>query len=206
MSDSPHAAPRKQADRSARTRTLLLDAAIEQIIQRGAATITSAQVAERAGVTRGAFQHHFKSPHDLYLAVIERGWLELVSAQQGFLAETSTGERRGDSGATMLREWIACMIVAYQRPAVVAAFQLMISRQGDELLISQQQSQLSTSERALDEGWIQSFGGDPQAARARHLVRDAILGGLGRRVIASRAEEEDRYEMLVAAARALLGL
>jgi AcrR family transcriptional regulator len=50
---------RTQAERSAATRAALADAAIDVLIERGWAAVTAIEVCNRAGVTRGAFHHHY---------------------------------------------------------------------------------------------------------------------------------------------------
>ena len=50
---------RTQAGRSATTRGALADAAIEVLMERGWAAVTAIEVCNRAGVTRGAFHHHY---------------------------------------------------------------------------------------------------------------------------------------------------
>ncbi len=52
-------------------RTRLLDATIECLVTYGYAGTTTPRVAERAGVTRGAQIHHFRSKEDLVVAAIE---------------------------------------------------------------------------------------------------------------------------------------
>jgi AcrR family transcriptional regulator len=52
-----HSAP--QQDRSQATRRRLLDAAVDELVERGYSRLTTGAVAERAGVSRGAQQYHF---------------------------------------------------------------------------------------------------------------------------------------------------
>ncbi len=52
---------RTQAERRAATRTALLDAAVDCLAEEGYAKTTTRRIAERAGVTPGALQHHFAS-------------------------------------------------------------------------------------------------------------------------------------------------
>ena len=54
-------ARRTQADRSAATRAALADAAIDVLLEHGWAAVTAVEVCKRAGVTRGAFHHHYES-------------------------------------------------------------------------------------------------------------------------------------------------
>jgi AcrR family transcriptional regulator len=67
-----------QAARSARTRGALLTAARELFAENGFAATGREEIAERAGVTRGALYHHFASKTELAAAVVEQLEGELV--------------------------------------------------------------------------------------------------------------------------------
>src|SRR5690349_23327127 len=58
-------------DRSRATRQRLLEAAVACLAEHGWAGSTVAVVAERAGVSRGAAQHHFPTREDLFTAAVE---------------------------------------------------------------------------------------------------------------------------------------
>ncbi|THC47737.1 TetR/AcrR family transcriptional regulator [Streptomyces sp. A1499] len=58
-------------DRSRATRQRLLEAAVSCLAERGWAGSTVSVVAERAGVSRGAAQHHFPTREDLFTAAVE---------------------------------------------------------------------------------------------------------------------------------------
>lgn len=60
-----------QQDRSRATRARLLEAAITCLAELGYHASTVAVVAERAGVSRGAAQHHFPTRDDLFTAALE---------------------------------------------------------------------------------------------------------------------------------------
>jgi AcrR family transcriptional regulator len=66
--------PRTQAERSARTRQALLDAAARGLSRYGYANLVLEDVAREAGYTRGALYHQFKDKEDLALAVID--WID----------------------------------------------------------------------------------------------------------------------------------
>jgi AcrR family transcriptional regulator len=77
-----------QVERSARTRTALLAAARELFAEKGFAQTGREEIAERAGVTRGALYHHFASKTDVAEAVVDDLLAELVdlvvaAAQRG---------------------------------------------------------------------------------------------------------------------------
>lgn len=61
---------RPRQPRSEVTRERLLDAALESFVRYGVAATSTARVAEAAGVTRGAYLHHFGSREDLLAAAI----------------------------------------------------------------------------------------------------------------------------------------
>ena len=65
---------RTQAERSARTRTALLESAARSLSHNGYGNLVLEQVARSAGYTRGALYHQFKDKEELALAVI--GWVD----------------------------------------------------------------------------------------------------------------------------------
>ena len=60
-----------QAERSARTRSALLESAARGLSRYGYGNLVLEQVAREAGYTRGALYHQFKDKEDLALAVLE---------------------------------------------------------------------------------------------------------------------------------------
>lgn len=63
---------RSQEERSAETRARLMDAALEILHERGYLRTTTADVADGAGVSRGALSHHFDSKDDLVAQAADR--------------------------------------------------------------------------------------------------------------------------------------
>ncbi len=73
-------ARRTQAERSAATRQALIEATLELLVERGWAGITSVAVCERAGLTRGAFVHHFGGLPELFAAALDARYADLSAA------------------------------------------------------------------------------------------------------------------------------
>lgn len=73
MPDPADSRPRRrtQAERREATRTALLDATIDCLVEFGYAGTTTARVADRAGVSRGAQIHYFRSKAELVVAAVE---------------------------------------------------------------------------------------------------------------------------------------
>jgi AcrR family transcriptional regulator len=86
---------RTQAERRATTRTALLDAAVDCLVEDGYAKTTTRRIAQRAGVSRGALQHHFSSKAELLgdtIGHIRAKWASEMLAQ-GVPATPSIRER-----------------------------------------------------------------------------------------------------------------
>ena len=64
-------ARRTQAERTEETRRRILDASVNLLAAKGYAGFRTADVAEIAGVSRGAQTHHFPSKDELVVAVVE---------------------------------------------------------------------------------------------------------------------------------------
>src|ERR1700680_669388 len=69
-----------QADRSARTRSALLESAARGLSRYGYGNLILERVASEAGYTRGALYHQFKNKEDLALAVID--WVDETCRQE----------------------------------------------------------------------------------------------------------------------------
>lgn len=80
---------REQRDR---TRRLLLDTTVECLIEHGYAGTTTQRIQQRAGVSRGALLHHFRSKGELLAAAI--GHIAEVQLEQIRAAAPNTREQR----------------------------------------------------------------------------------------------------------------
>jgi AcrR family transcriptional regulator len=61
----------RKAEQSEATRGALVGAARALFTERGFAGVATEEIVRRAGVTRGALYHHFRSKEDLFRAVVE---------------------------------------------------------------------------------------------------------------------------------------
>jgi AcrR family transcriptional regulator len=64
-------APRTQQQRRDETRRVLLDAAVESLVEVGYARTTTLEVQRRANASRGALLHHFPSKTELLVAAVD---------------------------------------------------------------------------------------------------------------------------------------
>lgn len=92
-------ARRSQAERSETTRTALLAAARELFAERGFAKTGREDIAERAGVTRGALYHHFGSKQEIFRAVVEQLEQELTDRVAVAGLRGASARERFETGA-----------------------------------------------------------------------------------------------------------
>jgi AcrR family transcriptional regulator len=88
-----------QQDRSRATRARLLEAAIASLAELGYPASTVAVVAERAGVSRGAAQHHFPTRDDLFTAALEH--VSRVRAEEMVRERAQLPDGRPDTAAVV---------------------------------------------------------------------------------------------------------
>ena len=120
---------RTQAERRAATRTALLDAAIDCLVEYGYAKTTTRRIAERAGVTPGALQHHFASKAALLGELV--GYIRVKTISEVFAEGVpSTRSARKRHELLLDRMWRI-----YRGPLFTALIELAIGARTDTELL-----------------------------------------------------------------------
>lgn len=119
-----------QQDRSRATRQKLLVAAVESLAEVGYAATTVAVVAARAGVSRGAAQHHFPTRADLFAAAVE--YMTEVR-----LMEIREQASRLPSGSGRTEAIVGMLADVYTGPLFRAALHLWVAASTEEPLRQQ---------------------------------------------------------------------
>ena len=119
-----------QQDRSRATRQRLLAAAVESLAEVGYAATTVSVVATRAGVSRGAAQHHFPTRADLFAAAVE------------YMTEVRLAEIRAQaaalpSGAARTEAIVGMLADVYTGPLFRAALHLWVAASTEDALRTQ---------------------------------------------------------------------
>ncbi|MFE4665316.1 TetR/AcrR family transcriptional regulator [Streptomyces sp. NPDC056716] len=112
-------------DRSRATRQRLLEAAVSCLAEHGWAGSTVSVVAERAGVSRGAAQHHFPTREDLFTAAVEYVAEERSGALRALFPQGAAGDRRAV---------VAALVDLYTGPLFRAALHLWVAASDEEQL------------------------------------------------------------------------
>ena len=123
---TPPSSPVKSAhtpkqDRSRATRQRLLEAAVACLAEHGWAGSTVSVVAERAGVSRGAAQHHFPTREDLFT-----GAVEYVAEERSAALRALPVQGRA--------EVVAALVDLYTGPLFRAALQLWVAASNEAQL------------------------------------------------------------------------
>ena len=185
-------------------RTRLTDAAIEALIEEGYARTTAVEVCRRAGVSRGAFHHHFASLSELFAEALERLYERMLAVR---------APHEGDDGeAPTALEVLVRRISAYTRRAEFKAIiEIWLAARNDaELRVEvapaiQRLSSLFSPEHLPK--LARHLGKSPRAAAFYRLVLEATIGmALGRAVSPSNrplAHEKAVIELLASIAKTL---
>lgn len=119
-----------QQDRSRATRMRVLEAAIECLSQLGWTATTVASVADRAGVSRGATQHHFPTREALFTAALDQMAEDRLAEVALRAGAVSTAANRTEAVLLMLAN-------LHTGPAFRAALQVHAAAATDQSLRGQ---------------------------------------------------------------------
>jgi AcrR family transcriptional regulator len=117
----------RQEERSRSTRLRVLEATIDCLVERGWSGTTTTLVAERAGVSRGAQLHHYRTKSALVIAAVEH------------LAERRERELRAAAaampvGGDRVRHTIDLLASLFTGPLFAAAIEVWVTARTDPAL------------------------------------------------------------------------
>ncbi|KAB2352159.1 TetR/AcrR family transcriptional regulator [Actinomadura rudentiformis] len=169
------AIPREpQQDRSRATRQRLLEAAIDCLASVGWTGTTVAVVAKRAGVSRGAAQHHFRTREELVTAAVEYGSDVRVDRVRERLYSLADERPSTLEVLTLLGEM-------YTSPLFRAALQLWVAASSDEQLRAQVVPMEARFGREAHRLTVEALGVDESVPGVRETVQATLdlVRGLG---------------------------
>ncbi|OLR94271.1 TetR/AcrR family transcriptional regulator [Actinokineospora bangkokensis] len=172
---------RTQRERREQTREALLDATISALVELGYARTTVQEISARAGVSRGAQQHHFTTKAELMTAALEHLFARLIGEMRTMAASLPPGPSRVARGIDLLWE-------AYSGTLSTAAVELWVAARTDPEL----RAVLRPVDRALGHATLELYreaaGAELPEAEVetlmllsvnlvRGLALDAMMGG-----------------------------
>ncbi|MGB3601937.1 TetR/AcrR family transcriptional regulator [Gordonia sp. (in: high G+C Gram-positive bacteria)] len=161
-----------QQDRSRATRERLLAAAVELLAARGWAATTVARVAEDAGVSRGAAQHHFPTREALFTAVIEEMYETMIAQAAQLIEDLPEGP---DRVGVVVNQAVSI----YTGTPFKAALQVWSAAASDEALgdvIRPLEAKLGRAAHKLVVAGLDPDGTRPQAYRLAQITLDLARG------------------------------
>ncbi len=120
-----HEVRQPRQDRSRATRQRLLESTIDLLARRGWAGATVAEVAEHAGVSRGAAQHHYPTREDLITGALEHMF-------DGRMAEVREAVPRLPPGPERTLAVVRQMVEHFTGPLFKAALQVWTAAAADD--------------------------------------------------------------------------
>ena len=169
-------------DRSRATRQRLLEATIDCLAEMGWAAATVAVVAERAGVSRGAAQHHFPTREDLITAALEYMFdarMAQSKAEAAALQASSAEPVAHDLART--EAVVAQLVESYTTPLFKAALQVWTHAAADPALRERIVPLEARFGRVSHRLAVEALGVDDSDPTAHHLVQATLdmARGLG---------------------------
>ena len=161
-----------QQERSRTTRRRLIEAALDCFGERGWHGVTVAVIAERAGVSRGAAQHHFPTREDLVAAAVD------------ILGEAQIDELRAQAaelpgGPSRIERVVEMVLNLYTGPMFRAALQLWAVASTDEALRAVLVPLEARVGREAHRVTVELLGVDESRPGVRELVQATLDLGRG---------------------------
>ncbi|AZI35099.1 putative TetR family transcriptional regulator [Caenibius tardaugens NBRC 16725] len=123
-SDNTIAPMGRQAQKSLRTRERLIESTITLIRQGGLAAASAKRIADGAGMTWGAAQHHFGSKEQILEAIVARSHESFVSRFADMDASPPVEER--------IESFLTRMWAHYRSEAYLATIEIIMADRGPE--------------------------------------------------------------------------
>jgi AcrR family transcriptional regulator len=122
---APRRPPGGGQARADRSRQAIIDETVRYVLQEGFAPPSIRQITERAGLTWGVVQYHFGDLHGILLAVVDKGFQELLETLDGLSAQ-ATLIRPEDRPAFV----VEAVWQAFSSPTSMAALEILIATRG----------------------------------------------------------------------------
>lgn len=192
------AAKEPQQERSRATRQKLLEAAVSCLAEHGWAGSTVSVVAERAGVSRGAAQHHFPTREDLFTAAVEYVAEERSQALRALFPERASG------GAVDRRAVVVAIVGLYTGPLFRAALHLWVAASNEDPLRTRVTELEARVGREAHRIAVELLGVDESVPGTRETVQGLLDMARGLGLATLLSDDTARRERVVAQWAALL--
>ena len=179
--------PRTKAEQSDATRQMLIDAALQVLQSRGYAGATIAAIRDAAGLSNGAFDHHFPTKGLLMAAVLDRISERLYAADMDAMSSVATPRAALEAMLDLIDSWI-------HLPDTAAQLDIHLARRNDpelDRLTKPIYERIDQQLRLWFQNVRRAAGIEDQAVVGPfHLMNYAIYRGLTMSLIDNESVEE----------------
>ncbi|MEU5579580.1 TetR/AcrR family transcriptional regulator [Streptomyces huasconensis] len=179
-------------DRSRATRRGLLEAAVSCLAEHGWAGSTVSVVAERAGVSRGAAQHHFPTREDLFTAAVEYVAEQRSTALRALPAQDPASV-------------VAALVGLYTGPLFRAALHLWVAASNEPQLGSRVTELEARVGRETHRIAVELLGADESRPGVRETIQGLLDMARGLGLANLLTDDRARRERVVAQWTVLVG-
>ena len=169
---APARVPQEERRRAMKAR--LLEATVDLLVERGFTGTTTSLVSERAGVSRGAQLHHYKSKNALVVAAVEH----LTDVRRDELAAAA---RDLPQGRRHTRAVLQVLADHFTSPVFTAALELWVAARTDPALLEAVAPLEQRVGRETHKLAVELLGADEARPGDRELVQATLdlVRGLG---------------------------
>ena len=170
---APARTRRSQAERREATRSSLVAAAMRCLTRHGYAGATMARIADEAGVSRGALQHHFDDRRALMMSVVEEGYRRLTDDLSKALPNAGSLADRVDA-------LVDAYLHNYSTPHARAAFEVVLAFRDEPAFLGSHFGTLAPLQQRVEARWHATFEdagvSEGTIYHARQVTRTSVLG------------------------------
>lgn len=145
-------------ERSAQSRGALINATITAIHQVGYNAASTAMIADMAGVSRGSFQHQFKTRATLMAEVVSFVFKQEMASYEEVRASGKLGGQ--------IFDWPKILWSTLNQPSGIAVLEILLAAQSDDELAAEVRPMQAMVEQQATNSTYEGFGADLATANA----------------------------------------
>lgn len=192
--DTAGSAPRTRQQRSAGSRELILDAAVDCLVEHGYSGASTLAIQAKAGVSRGRLLHHFPSRDGLLVAAAQHLANRRLAETEARVAAALSDE---PAGPERVARCIELLWATFHEPHFWAAVELWTAARTNAALASAlrpAERRLRESIRAVtDRIWGPEIRAHPRYDEVRELLFTSMRGAALPYAFESRDPAKDRH-------------
>ena len=165
-----------QRERRERKSERVLDAALELMLERGYANLRTADIAERAGVSRGAQTHYFPTKQELAVAAAARAMASAIDE-----ARAAAEAVHGGAAQAVLDAFVAHAERFYFESSYPAMIDILMASRIDPTIAGDFRSLIKRTRGDLEQIWSKALteaGFAPSQVRVALVTTHSMLRGL----------------------------